>query len=284
MNLHANRQLELACEEDSIEKIKEAIEAGADINWKNNSGTTPLAIVSQWGGPKAALMLLNSGAKPSIPDRDGLYPLHHAAANNSEIVKILLKKIKKASDINKRSENLGETSVHMAVTWQNDEALKILLNAGADPNISDVYGYTPFMRACYAGYTDMAIILMNAGADIKRKSNAGEDAANLAAYTGKTEVLKILVERGLNINSIDSMGRTGIIKAADDYIDKAIRKVALMGADIDIKDNLGRSVISIFESYVTKDSKETLSFLNALKHLKEEDSKNITQTGFEFDI
>ena len=52
------------------------------------------------------------------------------------------------------------------------EAVRLLLAAGANPNASTAWGWTPLMSAVDRGHTDAARLLLEAGAN----SNAADDS------------------------------------------------------------------------------------------------------------
>ncbi len=85
-----------------LETIKEHIAAGADINAKAPSvEVTPLMVAAITGHSDAAELLLASGAKPGIRNKEGSTALHMAAFfGHLEIVKAL---VAKGADVNARN-------------------------------------------------------------------------------------------------------------------------------------------------------------------------------------
>ena len=63
----------------------------ADVNSRDRIEATPLHMASQHGHLVCVISLLQAGADPLLPKRDGQLPIHHAAGrNHSEVVKILI--------------------------------------------------------------------------------------------------------------------------------------------------------------------------------------------------
>ena len=61
----------------------------------------------------------------------------------------------------------GTTALHWAVLWNDDEAVNLLLRAGANVKAANRYGATPLSEAVSAGSAAMIEALLKAGADPK---------------------------------------------------------------------------------------------------------------------
>ena len=91
---------------------------------------------------------LQAGADLETQDgRAGFTPLHWAAPYSTEAVRTLLDA---GADPNTRDVS-GKTPLHVAVLWGNAETVRTLLDAGADPNARDVSGRTTLHDAMVRG-------------------------------------------------------------------------------------------------------------------------------------
>ena len=59
-----------------IEEVKKAIEAGSNVNAKDEFGSTPLESAVYDGHKEIAAILIANGANPNAKDEDGATPLH----------------------------------------------------------------------------------------------------------------------------------------------------------------------------------------------------------------
>ena len=67
------------------------LDQGADVNSKDNNGSTPLHDAAWHGQADFAALLLDRGAEVNAEDRDGWKPLHYAAWNgHADVVALLL--------------------------------------------------------------------------------------------------------------------------------------------------------------------------------------------------
>ncbi len=153
--------LHLAAQAGQVDHIELLLDMGAKINAQDLSKKTPLYLAVAQGHISAVKCLLYNKADPSLVgiERDTL--LHVAAFYGyTPIVAMLLK----YSLINCADDD-GKQPIHKAV-WGHDkpDVVELLLNAGADPNASNAFGYTPLHWAAKHGHVASAQLLLKAGA------------------------------------------------------------------------------------------------------------------------
>lgn len=110
------------------------------VNYRDTNGETPLLLAvgrrdEQWAG-----YLLNQGADPNLAARNGDTPLIVAARAGFDTgVEWLLSMDAKVNEKNRA----GETALIAAVQQRQPSVVKILLQRGADPDITDsAQGYS----------------------------------------------------------------------------------------------------------------------------------------------
>ncbi|HXL01820.1 MAG TPA: ankyrin repeat domain-containing protein [Candidatus Atribacteria bacterium] len=109
----------------SLEEVKKAIEAGANVNARDENGMTPLMHAAGANqNPEVIKVLLEAGAEVNARDEDGWTPLMQAACfnQNPEVIKVLLeagadgkircKEGKTAFDYAKENKHLRNTEVY----------------------------------------------------------------------------------------------------------------------------------------------------------------------------
>lgn len=151
-----------------IGTIRALAAAGADLDGAGERGDTPLGGAVRCLQPKAALLLLERGANPDRPDREGKTPLMDA------------------------SQGLRA----------QPELVEALLRAGADANRRDARGFTALMWALVGGVPDQpnrertVRLLLGAGTEVNFLNNEGKSPYSFAEYWGRDEMLPILREAG----------------------------------------------------------------------------------------
>lgn len=74
----------------------------------------------------------------------------------------------------------------------NADAVRALLNKGADVNAKDGNAETVLMKAAYYGYADVVRVLIEKGASVEAKNNSGETALQLAGKRNQSAVVQLL--------------------------------------------------------------------------------------------
>ncbi len=122
---------------NSVTTLVLLLAAGADPNQPNEDGKTCLMIAAKNPYPNTQAViekLLAAGAKTDRVDRENFTALHHGAdCENSNAVAILAPLTK---NIDQEDALNGRTALLTAIFRSNPELVHLLLNAGANPNVS----------------------------------------------------------------------------------------------------------------------------------------------------
>jgi hypothetical protein len=106
-------------------------------------GETALHLAAVQGTADIAYALLNAGADPLCPDHKGGWtPIHASARADTTTVLEVLLEAAEPCNIDVRSSS-GDTALHRASLWGCHNAVKMLLESGADPHAKNSSGLTP---------------------------------------------------------------------------------------------------------------------------------------------
>lgn len=108
------------------------------------------------------------------------------------------------------TDRRGSTPLIIAVYNHQVEAVKILLDAKADPNKQDLMGNTALMGVCFRGYTDMAELLITHHTDINQVNYNGASALIFAATFGHADIVKLLLNAGADKALADNTGKNAL--------------------------------------------------------------------------
>ena len=173
------------------EVVQVLIDAGADMEAKNEKGRSPLLVASAFGKLDAVKLLVEAGAKVCATDSQGDTCLILAANfGHTDIVRYLagLKEV----DVNYHGRN-NDTALHSAVDDGHRDVVEVLVDAGADIEAQDSTGDTPLHVAGEKGELAILKMLLKAGARVCATDNTGDTCLILAAYFGHTETVRYLV-------------------------------------------------------------------------------------------
>src|SRR5687768_10327084 len=92
-------------------------------------------------------------------------------------------------------------------------AVRLLLDAGMNPNTDPAKGPTPLMQAAAAGHQQVIEVLLDKGADPNVKRPDGSTALHDAATGGHSATGLALLEKGADPNVTDASQRTPLINA-----------------------------------------------------------------------
>ena len=108
-----------------------------------------------------------------------------------------------------QANDKGYTALHMAVLCGRDEAVELLLEAGANPNTKEKRGKrTPLHDAVKLGYHRIAAILLNNKADQYTPDSKGDVPIIYAAKEGNIPLVYLLARKGgkADVLSGDGLG------------------------------------------------------------------------------
>lgn len=177
----------------STEIAAELLVSGTDPEHKAKDGYTPLMSAVDSGKLAKTSLVLSEKVSVDEQTEDGRRAITIAAGNGHEkIVEQLLKAGAKPDS------NSGEiTALTQAIRADSDQAVKFLLDAGADPNRAAADERKPLMLAARGGLGESVRYLLDKGALINgRNKKDGTTALMWAANTGRKSIVEYLIDQG----------------------------------------------------------------------------------------
>ncbi len=205
-----NTALMFAVKSGKSEVVDYLLKNGANVNYINNFGVSPLHLAVRKNALNLVDHLLRYGADINIEDKYNQTPLFDAIQeNNAQMIRFL---IDNNAYIDMQNQE-GRTPLMVAsFKRERQEALCELLKFGANVNATDFNGRTGLMHAINNNNGAMMDILLKAGAMINVGDNENITPLMLCAKRGNREGLRVLISRGADVLRVDNKYRT-----ASDY-------------------------------------------------------------------
>lgn len=175
-----------------------------DVLAVNDKGKTALMAAAKIGDRCLLEALLQQGLK--VRDRSstgGTALMYAVLGNDPDMIAWLLPQ---TSNIDAKSTN-GWTAVMIAAAKGFDKAIARLVTSGADPNIADVYQWSPLMRAIDNRHTSVVNYLLSIKTlDVNNTNENGSSSLHIAATAGDIDTARQLINLGIDTSLLDKNG------------------------------------------------------------------------------
>ena len=208
--------------------VRVLLELGASPDLPNKQGATPLSHAAFRGQLASLGLLLAHGADPNAAA-----PLHAALGKGAALRgKSLSKAVQK---LLKAGAKADTTALAMAAEAGEAAAASVLLGAGvAVDEAVGRSGTTPLLKAAAAGRAELVTLLASHGADVNAtagESMYGAPALYLAAQGGHTEACAALLDAGAWVDAtLQQIGISPLFVAAERGALPAVRLLLSYGA------------------------------------------------------
>ena len=282
------------------------LEQGADVNYEDSDGQTPLSNAVLNGNADIASLLLEKGAdidvlyegKPLLfcaiekddkslvevliengadieyEDKNEYTPLFYATCNDKiDMVSLLLEK---GANIEYKGK-YESTPLFVATCNGNLALVSLLLEKGADIECENEDGLTPLFAAATNGYLDIVSLLLEKGADFEHEGRNGMTPLEYAVRKKDKEIISLLLERGADIEHASEMGFTPLIHAISGGNQEVVSFLLENGANIEHETE--NEVTPLIHA-VSEKNKEVVSLLLKKGANIEHETKKFTPLTF----
>uniref|UniRef100_A0A8C7JX19 Transient receptor potential cation channel, subfamily A, member 1b n=1 Tax=Oncorhynchus kisutch TaxID=8019 RepID=A0A8C7JX19_ONCKI len=259
---------------DHTELAEYLISKGADIDYIDSKGLSPLLLATNCGAWRTVALLLSKGANVKIKDQSGCNFLHLAILQPKGL-KNLSGDVLQVHDVDLLSneDNEGCTPLHYACRLGIHESVKniLVLQVSLDRkskdkksalhfaaqygrvntcqrlletitdsrllNEGDERGLTPLHLASGGGHTKVVELLLRKGA-LFHCDYKGRTCLHHAASEGYTQTMKIVLATNINLlDKLDEDGSTALHLAAREGHVAAVRLLLQRGAEVSLNKN-----------------------------------------------
>lgn len=154
--------------------LERLLQAGADVTVPNREGDTPGLVAARLGRSEMLQRLIAAGLDPNMTGFSTRIPyLLTRYAGQETLVPMIVE----------------------AARHGQQDAVTVLLRAGAKPDLADMRGWTALHAAAAEGHADVIRLLLDHGAEPVPRDNAGESPLDLARQTEREDITSLLEAR-----------------------------------------------------------------------------------------
>lgn len=189
--------IQLACYANDINKIKELLSHGYNVNHIDSIGRTPIQTACILNLKDIVELLLDNGANINHKDSLGRTCIHFMSHSKSDpqILKLL---INRGVDIESR-DYTNSSILDLCCLYGNNVGATILINSGAKVNCLGYNEMTPLCISCSQENYYLVNTLLKNGANVNY-SNLTSSPLYSACKQNNSEIVRVLLENGANSN------------------------------------------------------------------------------------
>ncbi len=237
--------------------------AGADVNQQTVKGNTALALAAITGDRGAVEQLIDVGADVNAVVEKGKTALMLSALSGSrpaaelvadaavpswtdasaDIVRLLLEH---GAELDITDED-GVTALGLAAGTGRVDVVAALIDAGADVNAGGELGRTPLSYAAGNARLEVVRLLLDRGAEVNPGPQESADPSPLmaAAFRGDTAIVDLLLEKGAKPQATNDVGGTALHGAALAGRLESVRALLAAGAKVDAATDSGATPLMV---------------------------------------
>ena len=206
-DVSTEREFLKAVTDGDAARVRELLKKNPSLaKTRGQDGTSALLQAVYRGHDRIVSLLLDSGIELDI--------FEAAATGRTERVRALLKS---KPDLANAFAPDGFTPLGLAAFFGHLEAVKVLLDGGAEVNVSsrNALKAVPLRSAAVAGHLDIARLLIARGADVNARGEGGESPLHEVAGGGRIEFARLLLDHGAEVNARGDDGKTPLTVAIE---------------------------------------------------------------------
>ena len=166
-------------------------------------------------------------------------------------------------------DNHGRTPLHVAAYTANHEAMRLLVDAGADPNALEHDRYDIVTIAAVADDLPTLRLALELGASPGNTTSPYDGTALIAAaHLGHVEVVETLIAAGAPLDHVNNLEWTALIESivlgngGSRHI-ATLKALVMAGANVNLGDGYGRSPLQLAKRSNYREMVEILSAAGA---------------------
>ena len=271
------------------------IDKGSDVNFKNDKGETPLILACLNGYPDVVQILAEKYADVNVKTKEKMTPLlavikfggysagvkssdrydEYVIARMNKMLEIL---ISHRADVNMEGKTEkydpdGLTPLMSACDGAKEDAISMLLRAGAKVNVKDKFGNYPIHHCKIAN--GLKALLESKKVNVNELNESGQTPLMIAAMNGNIATMDVLFQNNADVNIQDKEGNSALmhaITAGDQWRigskKDTVQSLIFHGANPFLKNKKGKTAMEIAQDENEQAVMATLHMMEKLLKAK----------------
>ena len=233
-----------AIRENNLNKIKDLVQQGLDINQPKTYGEYPLLETIRPKSLPIFEYLLEQGAQLNVANKSGETPLMRAVRRDN--IEVFDKLLSNGVDIHQ--ETAMGSALGQAAQVNNLAIARTLLSKGASPNLQNPKINSPLAEAAQHNNSQMVHLLLAAGADPAPEQPQKLSPLSAAAQGGHLQLLNQFIALGASPDSKDITGETPLFYAVERGHLEIVERLFRLDASLMATNQEGKTVLELNNS------------------------------------
>ncbi|KAK0057167.1 ankyrin-1 [Biomphalaria pfeifferi] len=223
----------------NLDIVKELVKARCDIEITDHEGTTALELSLSNTNTEIMSYLISSGANiPFAIDKKETLQTRAVMYGTMQDLEHLARKGLNVMDFN----CMGKNAMHFAIERNNTDMALYCIKSGLNIN-KQTPDNTPLMMAAYGKNFTIAKQLIELGADIHFRNKIGDCALHIALDKGSEVIAKLLIQHGVDVKKEGSVGIPPLIIAVEKCSANLVTDIISSGAEVNQVDQRDRTAL-----------------------------------------
>lgn len=233
--------LAIAVENNRTDNVEYLLNIGADVNGKDQAGVDLVLVAYSKSRPMLNLFI-NRGAKLDVKGPDGkTLLLLGLEKDDASLIQLLTSK---GINVNEQQAN-GKYPLEFAIEKRQTANVKTLLDANADCKIRTSSG-NPLLALTIEKKTDsIAGLLLQKGADPNGKNTAGRNHLFHSLDENQPAIFKLLLDYNADVNEKDGNGTPLVFSAAEKNRSVFLKYLVEKNVDLNATDSKSNTALIV---------------------------------------
>ncbi|KER25453.1 hypothetical protein T265_07077 [Opisthorchis viverrini] len=205
------------------------------IDEPDHTGLTPFLVAAHRGNQTLMEVFYKQRCNVLQKDRRGRSALHLAAWKGHMGVMAYLLKLPQMLELINDLDSQGNSPLHYATDLNQQEIVRLLLIAGANPDITSETKDTPLIEVSRLGYHTCIETLLAHKANRKATTKNGNSALHEATLANLPDTIYFLIRHQFDVEATNNRGQTPLHLAVEQNKLETVEALLLVGASLGVK-------------------------------------------------